>query len=325
MKVALVAWGYNPKPPLSHSVLTLIYEYKNFLEKNGYQADIFNQSNVDEVIEQINNSNYDFVHLHAYHFVDDFNKKLKQKYCLTCHDGYLLKAETRQEELQQVLSYCLKAPGLIVHSHLVKEFFRKKGYSGYISVQPNAIDTGKVNFKGQGNNKAICLGWIQPRKQQKLLANMINGKLEIDFVGPLDDPDFVEGTTTKYLGIWSLQQVYSHLTDYSCLVLISDGESAAPLVVLEAMAAGLCVVVSESASVNLHNKEFIRVLPDNILTNATPETQKIVADTISEMIDKNQYCRIEILEYVRENFDLSRLVYNYNDTMYEFINLHSYS
>ncbi len=323
MKVALVAWGYNPKPPLSHSVLTLIYEYKNFLEKNGHQADIINQSDVDVVIEQINNSNYDFVHLHAYHFVDDFNKKLKQKYCLTCHDGYLLKADTRYEELHQVLSYCLKAPGLIVHSHLVKDFFRKKGYSGYISVQPSGIDTEKVSFKDQGNNKAICLGWIQPRKQQKLLAKMIDGKLEIDFVGPLNDPDFAEGTTTKYLGIWSLQQVYSQLTDYSCLVLISDGESAAPLVVIEAMAAGLCVVVSESASVNLHNKEFIKVLPDNILTNATLEAQKFVVDAISEMIDKNQYCRAEILEYAQANFDFSSLIYNYNDIMHEFISLHS--
>ncbi|PHM09384.1 glycosyltransferase [Nostoc sp. 'Peltigera malacea cyanobiont' DB3992] len=191
-------------------------------------------------------------------------------------------------------------------------------------MQVNGIDTQKVNFQPKGNNKAICLGWIQPRKQQKLLAKIIDvdGKIAIDFVGPLDDPDFVEGTTTKHLGVWSLEQVYSRLTDYSCLVLISEGE-VAPLVVLEAMAAGLCIVVSESASANLHHQEFITILPDNILTDTTPEAHKIVTDTISEMIDKNQYYRPQILEYVRENFDCSRIIYHYNDIMHDFMNLHS--
>ncbi|MBD2532634.1 hypothetical protein H6G97_24820 [Nostoc flagelliforme FACHB-838] len=89
------------------------------------------------------------------------------------------------------------------------------------------------------------------------------------------------------------------------------------------MAAGLCIVISESASANLHHKEFIRVLPDNILTDATPEAQKIVNATISEMIDKNQYYRPQILEYVRDNFDCKRTIYNYNDIMHEFISLHS--
>jgi glycosyltransferase involved in cell wall biosynthesis len=318
MKVAIVAWGYVPEPPLSHSVLTLIYEYKNFLEKNGHQADIFNRTDYDAVIEEINNSDYDFVHLHAYHFVEYFNQKLKQKYCFTCHDGYLLKADTRHETLYQTLPHFLNTPGIIAHSHLVKEFFQHQGYAGYIAVQPNGIDTQKVNFQPQGNNKAVCLGWIQPRKQQRLLADFVEGKLELDFVGPLDDPDFHPGTTTKYLGIWSLPEVYSNLTNYNCLVLISDGESAAPLVVLEALAAGLCIVVSESASTNLHHKEFIRVLPDDILRNPTPENQEIVCNTIKEMIEINQSYRQEIANYVKENFDFNVIIHNYMKIIEDF-------
>jgi glycosyltransferase involved in cell wall biosynthesis len=321
MKIALVAGGYIPVPPLSNSILTLMQEYKYFLDNIGYKVDIFNYQDVNEVIDKINNSNYDFVHLHAYQFVNQFNQSLKQKYCFSCHNGYFLKKEKWEEDFKQGFQHYLNAPGIFALSHPTKDIFLKAGYSGYISTQVNGIDTQKFDFKDQGNNKAICLGWIQPRKQQKLLAEVIDGKIAIDFVGSLDDPDFVEGSTTKYLGVWSLKDVCSHLTNYSCLVLISDGE-VAPLVVLEAMAAGLCVVVSESASANLHSKDFIRVLPDDILTNATAENQKIVCDTITDLIDKNKFLRQEIVEYVRENFDFSQIIKKYIQMIDEFIKFH---
>jgi glycosyltransferase involved in cell wall biosynthesis len=321
MKIALVAGGYIPVPPLSNSILTLMQEYKCFLDNLGHEVNIFNYQDVNQVIDKINSNNYDFVHLHAYQFVSQFNQSLKQKYCFSCHNGYFIKKDKWEEDFKEGFQHYLNTPGIIALSHPTKDIFLKAGYSGYISTQVNGIDTQKFDFKDQGNNKAICLGWIQPRKQQKLLAQIVDGKIAIDFVGPLDDPDFAEGSTTKYLGVWSLKQVYSHLTNYSCLVLISDGE-VAPLVVLEAMAAGLCVVVSESASANLHSKEFIRVLPDDILTNATAENQKIVCDTITDLIDKNKFLRQEIVEYVRENFDFSQIIKKYIQMIDEFINFH---
>jgi glycosyltransferase involved in cell wall biosynthesis len=321
MKIALVAGGYIPVPPLSNSILTLMQEYKCFLDNLGHEVNIFNYQDVNQVIDKINSNNYDFVHLHAYQFVSQFNQNLKQKYCFSCHNGYFIKKDKWEEDFKEGFQHYLNTPGIIALSHPTKDIFLKAGYSGYISTQVNGIDTQKFDFKDQGNNKAICLGWIQPRKQQKLLAQIVDGKIAIDFVGPLDDPDFAEGSTTKYLGVWSLKQVYSHLTNYSCLVLISDGE-VAPLVVLEAMAAGLCVVVSESASANLHSKEFIRVLPDDILTNATAENQKIVCDTITDLIDKNKFLRQEIVEYVRENFDFSQIIKKYIQMIDEFINFH---
>jgi glycosyltransferase involved in cell wall biosynthesis len=317
MKIAIVAWGYNPKPPLSNSIYTLMYEYKSCLDELGYEVDILNEKDPEKVIEHINNSNYDFVHSHAYNFVDVFNHKLKQKYCFTSHYGYLLKESRWDEEFRQVFKSYIDAPGIITPSNFSKDFFINKGYAGFLKCQPNGIDTNKINFKKEGNNKAVCLGWIQPRKQQRLLAEIIDGKLSLDFVGPLDDPDFTEGSTTKHLGIWSLEQVYKNLTDYSCLVLISDGE-VAPLVILEALAAGLCIVISESASANLHTKEFIKVLPDDILTNATPENKTIISETIIEMIEKNSTYRQEIATYAKENFDFSHLIKNYIQIIDEF-------
>jgi glycosyltransferase involved in cell wall biosynthesis len=318
MKMALVSSGYIPKPPLSNSILTLLQEYKCYSEQNGHQVDIFNNQDVHQVIDDINNSDYDFVHLHDGSFVSDFNLTLQQEFCFTSHAGHLLKSNQWDETFKQEFQSYLDTPGIIALSPLAKQLFLDAGYSGYLSTQVNGIDTQKISRQEQGNGKAICLGWIQPRKQQRLLAAALEGKLAIDFVGPLDDPDFVEGVTTKHLGVWKLQEVYERLTEYSCLVLISNGELA-PLVVLEAMAAGLGVVVSESASANLHIKDFIKVLPDNILTNSTPENQQIICRSIEEMIKNNQSARPEIAAYAKENFDFSQIIKSYSRNVNDFM------
>jgi glycosyltransferase involved in cell wall biosynthesis len=318
MKMALVSSGYNPTPPLSNSILTLLQEYKYHSEKNGHQVDIFNNHNVHQVIAEINSNDYDFVHLHNGSFVLDFSQTLQQKFCFTSHAGHLLKSHQWDATFQQEFQSYLNAPGILALSSVSKQLFLDAGYAGYLSIQANGIDTQKINRQERGNGKAICLGWIQPRKQQRLLAETLDGQIYIDFVGPLDDPDFGEGLTTKYLGVWSLPQVYQQLTEYSCLILISNGE-VAPLVVLEAMAAGLSIVVSESASANLHIKDFIKVLPDDILTDANPRKQQIVCESVLELIENNQSSRQKIVAYAQDNFDFSHIIKNYDRNVQKFI------
>ena len=320
MKMAFIAGGYVPTPPASSSILNLIQSYKHHSEQNGHQVDIFNDPDVQRVIAAINTGNYDFVHLHAGGFVHEFNQSLQQRFCFTSHAGHLFQLDRWDDVFKQEFQEYLKAPGIISLSPASKKLFLDAGYAGYISTQINGVDTTKVDRQPQGNGKAICLGWIQPRKQQRLLATTLEGKVSIDFVGPLDDPDFVEGVTTKHLGVWSLDDVYQRLTEYSCLVLISSGE-VAPLVVLEAMAAGLCLVVSESASANLAVQDFIKVLPDDILTDPTPAHQQIVCDAISELIAQNQSFRSEIVAYAQATFDFSHTIKNYDRIIHEFINL----
>jgi glycosyltransferase involved in cell wall biosynthesis len=320
MKMAFVAGGYVPIPPASSSILNLIQEYKYHSEKNGHRVDIFNDPDVHQVIAKINTGNYDFVHLHAGGFVSEFNRSLRQRFCFTSHAGHLFQLDQWDNIFKQEFQEYLKAPGIIALSPASKKLFVDAGYQGHISVQVNGVDSTKVYRKQQGNGRAICLGWIQPRKQQRLLAEMVDGKIAIDFVGPLDDPDFREGSTTKHLGVWSLSDVYRRLTEYSCLVLISGGE-VAPLVVLEAMAAGLSLVVSQSASANLAIKDFIKVLPDQILTDLTPTNQQIVCDSISTAIENNQSYRPQIITYVQATFDFSQTIENYDRIINEFIHL----
>jgi glycosyltransferase involved in cell wall biosynthesis len=121
-------------------------------------------------------------------------------------------------------------------------------------VLPNATEVASYAWRPKGNGRAVCLGGVSPRKRQAIVALALEGSgVECDFIGPIDhDDDHTRliASHRNYLGSWSRKQVAERLTDYSCLVLFSVAECH-PLVVGEAMAAGLSVVVSPSSTANL--------------------------------------------------------------------------
>lgn len=208
----------------------------------------------------------------------------------------------------------LEAPGLIVLSDPIKQLFLDKGYKNFLHVQRNAVETNNFRFQRHGNGKAICLGKIEIRKRQAELARLVADRVAVDFVGPFDikrAPDFRENATCHYGGSWSRDEVYDRLTEYSCLVLLSESE-AAPLVVLEALAAGLSVVVTESASANLTSEKFITVIPDG------SKNDEFISNAIQSAIDRNNDCRQEIRSYALDRFDYSVMVKDYERIIHEF-------
>ena len=92
------------------------------------------------------------------------------------------------------------------------------------------------------------------------------------------------------------------MTEYGNLVLLSDGE-AHPLVCMEAMAAGLGVVVTEWGKANLDDsKEFITIIPESKVTDIAYVEEKI--------IENREYSvkhRDEIVKYA-ETFDWVNIV-----------------
>ena len=108
------------------------------------------------------------------------------------------------------------------------------------------------------------------------------------------------------MGEWTKDVLYNNLTEYSNLILLSDGE-ADPLVVKEALICGLGVVVSKCASANLDlNKNFIDVIEDDKLDDIS---------YVKEVIEKNkEVCKIErfkIREYGLINFSWSKIIDKY--------------
>ena len=99
--------------------------------------------------------------------------------------------------------------------------------------------------------------------------------------------------------------MYQKLTQYANLVLLSDAE-AHPLVCMEALSAGLGLVLSPRCVAHLDiKKEFIEVIPFNKLDNIT-----FVRNKIKENRQKSIKLRKEIREYSK-NFDWDKIICGY--------------
>ena len=95
------------------------------------------------------------------------------------------------------------------------------------------------------------------------------------------------------------------MTEYGNLVLLSDGE-AHPLVCMEALAAGLGVVVSEWGNANLdRSKDFITVIPESKVNDI-----EFVEKSIIENREYSISHREEIREYAKQ-FDWMNIIQNH--------------
>ena len=100
--------------------------------------------------------------------------------------------------------------------------------------------------------------------------------------------------------------MYSNLTEYGNLVLLSEGE-ADPLVVKEGLIAGLGVVVSECASANLDaSLPFITVIPNDKLDDINFVFKKIVQNRLASI-----KMREEIREYALSKFSWDKIIDDY--------------
>lgn len=304
MKIALIGPGIMSIPPKGWGgVEALIENYRVELERRGHDVLIVNTKDMSLLKYIVDSWKADFLHLHYDVYVDvlkHLNCKVK---AVTSHFPYIdvphLVGEYRwifekfAESNEQI--FCL--------SNKNKNNFIKNGANeSNVWVWLYGINTKKFNFVDEPllSDKSVCLGKIEPRKDQYRLQKLNEN---IDFIGPISDRRFK--LSENYIGIWSREQVYNNLTNYANLILLSDGESFAQ-VIPEALACGLGVVVSEEASANLDSSlPFIDVV----------NREKISDNELSEIIRNNRINslirRRQIQEYARENFDIEICVNKY--------------
>ncbi len=157
-------------------------------------------------------------------------------------------------------------------------------------VLPNAAEVGRFAWSPIGNGRAVYVGGVSPRKRQALVARLLPGVVECDFVGPLDreDPDVRWlADQPSYHGEWTREELFSRLTESSALVLFSLAEGHS-LVVMEAMAAGLSVVVSPACTANLDvSLPWVTVVDD----------PADLAGAVRQAVDENPLHRTEIRRY----------------------------
>lgn len=298
MKIPNDGWG---------AIEIVIWQLKLHLEALGHKVDILNKRGRKAALKA-RPWKYDFVHLHSdkhAHLWVELQKQYRFQLIATTHHSYAAFPKYWRAADQQTHRSLLQINHQAVLSREIKKVFLRAGYAGKLAVLPNGAEISKIQFSGRsGNGKAVCLGKISSRKQQAKLAQLIDrvGGLDCDFVGPIADPRFTcNHRNTHYLGQWNRSQVHRLLTGYSCLLLPSRGEAHA-LVVMEALAAGLSVVVTSEASANLD-----RSLP---FVHVEKLSEEYIRTAARACRDNAKYRR-QIRDYAKRNFDWKRTAKQY--------------
>jgi glycosyltransferase involved in cell wall biosynthesis len=282
--------------------------------KLTHDVTIINNKNLQEVINQVNSIEYDMVHI----MYDDhviITQHLKcNKLFYTSHYAYITHhnfEETQQWYFKNIFQHVIiNKERLILNviSEQIKKVYVNYGFpSNKINVVHNGSreDEFQYHITPVNKNKSIYLAKIEERKKQYIYQCIPN----IDFVGNYHNSSF-DVSQSNYLGEWNKDKLYSNLSHYGNLVLLSDGE-ADPLVVKEALISGLGVVVSECASANLDlSKEFITIIPNDKLKSISYVNDAIIKN---REISINQ--REQIREYGLKVFSWKNVINKYNEVI----------
>ena len=300
MKIAIVGPGLMPIPPTGWGAVEIvIWNYKTVLESLGHEVLIINDPRIEEIIRLCDHYNPDFVHVqYDDHWpVCDFVKC--KNVAITSHYAYLEQAD-KHYSYRGIFNGFLsiqKARIFALSSGIAKTYIESGFDEKRIKIVPNGVVENLFDFNPSAIlDKTICLGKIEHRKGQHLVKDISN----IDFVGNVS-PGYPY--LVPRIGEWNKPTLYKNLTNYSNLVLLSDGE-AHPLVCIEALSAGLGLVLSQYATANLDtSKPFINVISESLLDNAN-----FIDYTLQENRKVSRQMRQEIRDYAMSNFSLTKII-----------------
>lgn len=323
MKICLVAPGIMIIPPDGWgAVEILIWDYFNELLKLGHDVNIINklrsnsmeQMNTNspycqELIKEINDGDYDFVHLHydcLFHILPHLKCK---KIGVTSHYPYIDQPEKhRADGYSGIFNFMVQNNDKFTIFALSKKDFNTfNTYSVHkrnIILMYNGANTHDIQtispelriFK----DKTIYLGKIEERKKQHVYKDIPN----VDFYGRCTDEGFKQ--LTQYKGEPDRTTLLDCLSNYGNMLLLSTGENGTPLVLKEALMAGLPIVINKYSCDDLDlSLPFIDVIPHDKL-NDIPYINNIVN------INRNkQHLFNEIRDYAVQHFSWNALVQKY--------------
>jgi len=318
MKIALIGPGIMPIPPPGWgAVEILIWDYYLELTKQGHRADIINkmrtsdhdQSSTEtlysrELIQTINDGNYDFVHIHydcLYYIMPH----------LTCRNVGITSHFPYIDQPDKYGGFDVIFHNICYNRNHSIFALSKKDYAVFESqcvdkyrlfLLVNGANHNKIlpNDNGENKNRSIYIAKVDERKQQRKYCTIPN----IDFYGKCDDHHFSQ--LACYLGEKPHDELMDIMAGYGNLVLLSTGENGTPLVIKEALMAGLPVVTNKYASNDLNeNLPFIDIIPDDKLDNL---------EYIEQIIQNNlgkQWMKDDIRKYAVEYFSWEKLVSDY--------------
>lgn len=303
MKITLIGPGIMPIPPTGWgAVEILVWDTKNALEQLGHTVQIINTKDFAQIIAEINQFRPDFVHIHYDEFIGLY-PYIQYPKAITSHFGYLERPEMFGGYANVANAFAHIQPNVFCLSAGIKNIYKvlMNIPEEKLFVTPNGVNTSVFNFTDTPKypDRSIYLAKIDYRKRQHLFQSI--GSLW--FAGNVADNRF--NVNKNYLGEWSKETLYNELTDYTNLVLLSDGE-AHPLVCMEALASGLGIVVTEWGKANLDtSKDFITIIPENKVNDIEYVEKKIVENRQFSLQNRSS-----ILEYSK-TFDWTEILQKY--------------
>ena len=289
MKISIIGPGLMPIPPKGWgAVESLIWDMANALKDLGQEVQIINTTDPNKVLASIKEFDPDFVHINYDDFIVLYPHIDKPK-AMTSHFGYLERPDMMNGYVNIFNKFQEMKPNVFCLSEGIKNIY--KVFSNFpeekLFVTPNGVNVDAFNFKEEPAHphRSMYLAKVDYRKRQHLFQNIDS----LWFAGNIVDERY--DTKNNYLGEWSKDQLYKELTDYGNLVLLSDGE-AHSLVIMEAFAAGLGVVISEYARANLDlDKKFITLIPEKKIKDI---------DYVEGQIIRNREYSIKHRDEIRE-------------------------
>lgn len=289
MKISIIGPGLMPIPPKGWgAVESLIWDMANALKDLGQEVQIINTTDPNKVLAAIKEFDPDFVHINYDDFIVLYPHIDKPK-AMTSHFGYLERPDMMNGYVNIFNKFQEMKPNVFCLSEGIKNIY--KVFSNFpeekLFVTPNGVNVDAFNFKEEPAHphRSMYLAKVDYRKRQHLFQNIDS----LWFAGNIVDERY--DTKNNYLGEWSKDQLYKELTDYGNLVLLSDGE-AHSLVIMEAFAAGLGVVISEYARANLDlDKKFITLIPEKKIKDI---------DYVEGQIIRNREYSIKHRDEIRE-------------------------
>jgi len=277
MKITIIGPGIMPIPPTGWgAVEILIWDSKNALEKLGHEVDIVNTQSPVEIIQQVNAFRPDFVHIQYDDFIELY-PYIQYPCAITSHFGYLEQPEKWDYYGERIAKpFNRIQPNVFCLSDGIKGVYGRvlSIPSKHLFVTPNGVNINEFTFTktAKYSDRSLYLAKIDYRKRQHMFQSIDS----LWYAGNYSDQRFDK--SKNYLGEWSKETLYKELTNYGNLVLLSDGE-AHPLVCMEALAAGLGVVVTEWGAANLDmNKDFISVIPESKVSDIDYVESQIVTN-----------------------------------------------
>ena len=278
MEILIIGTGADIPPDGWGAVESIIWEHMTRIPKFGVNVDLVNTLNWMDIASMAleKNKKYDFVHCH-YDIQWPYLKALSYRFLsgMSSHFPYIGNEDMYAsygywkvmryflDDQHDNLNFCISDKDV--------NYFKSKGVNEnkIFRLKLGASEDIRFSDAPMLPGKSIYLGKVSRRKRQK-----IYGDIEcIDFAGNLEDENSAIGIK-NYVGEWPKEKVYNDLTDYGNLILLSDGENT-PLVIREALIAGIGIVCSESSIEELDEKPYITVIPDEKLDDLDYVREKI--------------------------------------------------